>query len=92
MSDTYQQIYARDFQPGEGPHGWIQWKGTQVCIDLHCTCGIMGHIDGEFVYYARCAACGRVYALGQNVRLIELTPKEQADCAEGISNCIREFG
>lgn len=21
------------------PHGWIQWKGTNVCLDYHCVCG-----------------------------------------------------
>ena len=35
----------------DGPHGWIQWKGTDVCIDLHCECGSHGHVDGDFVYY-----------------------------------------
>jgi len=24
------------------PHGWVQWKGTDVCMDVHCACG---HID-----------------------------------------------
>ena len=22
------------------PHGWIQWKGTGVCMDVHCKCGV----------------------------------------------------
>jgi hypothetical protein len=33
-----------------GSHGWIQWKGTDVCMDIHCECGTLSHIDGEFAY------------------------------------------
>jgi hypothetical protein len=33
----------------------------------------------------------RVYALGQNVRLIELTAEEQIANREGIGNCCEEF-
>lgn len=38
----------------ERPFGWIQWKGTNVCIDLHCECGAHGHVDAEFLYFVRC--------------------------------------
>jgi hypothetical protein len=60
------------------PHAWIQWKGTNVCMDVHCSCGESGHIDAEFAYYYRCAHCGRGYAVGSSVRL---WPLSAAECA-----------
>ena len=65
--DVYDQDHA--ITP---PTGWIQWKGTQVCIDLHCTCGHLGHHDGDFFYFYKCPVCHRVYAVGQVVKLIPL--------------------
>lgn len=38
----------------EGSHGWIQWKGTNVCMDIYCECGYHGHIGDEFVYFVKC--------------------------------------
>lgn len=64
------------------PHGWIQWKGTHVCIDLHCECGFHGHVDGEFFYHWRCPKCDACYNVGQNVRLIKLTPEEIASVSQ----------
>lgn len=29
----------------EGPTGFIQWKGTDVCMDVYCKCGYHSHID-----------------------------------------------
>lgn len=51
------------------PHGWIQWKGTDVCMDIHCVCGESTHIDGEFMYYIKCGACGRVYECDGHIQL-----------------------
>lgn len=65
-------------------HGWIQWKGTSVCIDLYCICGAHGHIDEEFFYHYKCLACGRKYAVGANVALIELN-EEQAHFVESTT-------
>lgn len=68
----------------EGPHGWIQWKGTDVCIDLYCKCGHHGHVDAEFFYHYRCPKCQRGYRVGMNVALYEMTP-EQVRYVEGGS-------
>jgi len=76
MEDFYKQVYSQD-NPDNIPHGWIQWKGTDVCVDLHCACGHHGHFDGYFFYFYECPACRAKYALGQNVKLIPLT-EEQA--------------
>jgi hypothetical protein len=39
------------FDTSKDPHGWIQFKGTKLCMDVYCKCGTHTHIDGEFVYY-----------------------------------------
>lgn len=93
MSDPlgYDAIYSQDFggrNPSEA-HGWIQWKGTDVCIDLHCSCGHHGHVDGDFFYYYRCPKCQRAYAVGQNVKLIALTP-EQTEAAEKLDSLMTD--
>jgi hypothetical protein len=75
----YDEIYNQDFQPqGNDAHGWIQWKGTDVCMDTHCKCGYHGHVDVDFFYHYECPECHRKYAVGQNVKLIEMT-QEQID-------------
>jgi len=71
----YREVYSQDNPEGDA-YGWIQWKGTNVCIDLHCKCGYHDHFDGDFFYYFECPKCHRKYAVGQNIKLIELT-KEQ---------------
>lgn len=78
--NDYDAIYGEDDAAHEGkPHGWIQWKGTRPCIDLHCSCGAHGHIDASyFFYHYKCVACGQKYALGQCIRLIPLTPEQVA--------------
>jgi hypothetical protein len=59
----------------DGPaHLWVQWNGTNLCADVHCECGAWGHIDGNFLYAIKCAACGQVWTLGQNVELIKGNP------------------
>ena len=46
---------------------FIQWKGTDVCLDFSCVCGAQGHFDGDFAYGLRCFACGAVYEMGTQV-------------------------
>ena len=53
------------------PSTYIQWKGTDVCMDVRCVCGAHGHIDAEFAYYIECGACHRVYETGTEVTLTE---------------------
>lgn len=71
----YEQVYSQD-NKDDRPHGWIQWKGTDVCIDLHCACGHHGHCDASFFYFYRCPGCGASYAVGQVVKLIRLTDEQ----------------
>lgn len=54
------------------PHGWVQWKGTDVCMDIHCKCGYHSHIDAEFAYNVECPQCHTVYMCNGYIELIEL--------------------
>ncbi len=66
------------------PHGWIQWKGTDVCMDIHCACGEMSHVDATFAYHVKCPHCGRIYFCNGNIELIELE-QDPVDCVvEGV--------
>ncbi|KQP81594.1 hypothetical protein [Aeromicrobium sp. Leaf291] len=46
---------------------FIQWKGTQVCLDFRCPCGADGHLDATFAYFVLCPVCGQEYELGTQV-------------------------
>ena len=46
---------------------FIQWKGTDVCLDFYCPCGAHGHLDGSFAYNVRCPMCGSVFEMGTQV-------------------------
>lgn len=52
-------------------HGWIQFKGTNLCMDLRCDCGQLSHIDGDFLYFMKCGYCGKTYELNGRIELIE---------------------
>jgi len=52
--------------------GFIQWKGTDVCMDLHCECGHHNHYDGYFAYTIKCRKCGALYAPSCNVEMIKI--------------------
>ena len=73
----------------DGPHGWIQWKGTNVCMDVHCVCGAHAHVDTDFCYFLRCDHCSRVYRVECNLPLHELSP-EAAAYLERSASLIRE--
>jgi hypothetical protein len=60
-------------------HGWIQWKGTSVCMDIHCKCGALAHVDADFAYHVKCVHCGTVYMCNGHIELIELT-EEPENC------------
>ena len=59
-----------------GANATIQWKGTDVCMDVHCPCGTHSHIDDEFVYFLRCPGCGVAYKVGERVTLTPMTADE----------------
>jgi hypothetical protein len=77
LQNFYKQVYTQD-HPEERPFGRIQWKGTDVCIDLYCQCGTHLHFDGDFMYFIRCFHCKQVYAVGTVVKLIPLDSEQTA--------------
>lgn len=66
MSDRNEEF---PFTTPEGSDAsmFIQWKGTKVCMDFHCPCGVDGHVDDWFAYYIHCTGCGTVYEMGTQV-------------------------
>lgn len=74
MSAEFDRVQKESPVDTNQPHGWIQWKGTNVCIDLRCECGADGHLDGDFVYAVKCGKCGAIYALDAHVKLIPTKP------------------
>jgi hypothetical protein len=71
MSQSHLDVESPQFT-GK-PHAWIQWKGTDVCADIHCSCGTHSHFDGDFMYFVRCPQCQKVWEVGTHVTLHEPT-------------------
>jgi len=69
-------LEGRTFLPE--PAARIQWKGTEVCMDVYCDCGAQYHIDGEFCFFVKCPKCGRTFAVAPGVPLVEV-PNDDAD-------------
>jgi hypothetical protein len=51
------------------PSVFMQWKGTDLCADFHCTCGAHGHVHGDFVYGIRCSSCAAVFIMPHTLAL-----------------------
>ena len=70
----------------DGGDAFIQWKGTDVCMDVFLPCGCTPHIDGDGGWFVRCD-CGRVWQLGTRV---EVTPVPEDQAAQIDPVLIRE--
>ena len=68
------------------PHGWVQWKGTAVCMDIYCKCGFHSHIDADFAYNVQCPECDTVYMCNGHIELIELEEVPKT-CVEVGDSC-----
>ncbi|WP_319502559.1 hypothetical protein [uncultured Draconibacterium sp.] len=66
------------FQKHNDFDGFIQWKGTDVCMDFHCECGQHNHYDGYFGYEVKCKKCGTHYAPSCNVEMIKITDSDNS--------------
>lgn len=66
------------------PNNFIQWKGTDVCIDLTCSCGRSTHYDGDFLYAWKCP-CGKIWEMGDEV------PMKEVDPVVGQPPCMQDF-
>ena len=86
MSDPWYRLCAKFTNFGELPEGtpcgWIQWKGTDVCMDVRCKCGETTHLDADFAYLIQCGACGRMYWPNSHVSLLELEGEDRKDAEE----------
>jgi hypothetical protein len=60
------------------PYGWIQWKGTDVCMDVHCACGALLHVDADFCYFVQCPYCNQTYECSGFIDLIPVPPQPDA--------------
>lgn len=49
------------------PSAYIQWKGTDICMDFHCECGAFCHFDGDFAYTVKCPHCQMVWEMPTTV-------------------------
>jgi hypothetical protein len=58
--------------PGTDAQCFIQWKGTEVCMDFYCACGYHGHVDEGFAYYVQCYSCGALYETGTQVKFVRV--------------------
>jgi hypothetical protein len=58
------------------PHGRIQWQGTEVCIDLLCSCGTRWHEDEEGLFETICPSCQQWYVIDPYVMLRPITEQE----------------
>ena len=72
LADSHPRVmrFTPDFSEIDGTSVFIQWKGTDVCLDFHCECGEAGHFDGDFAYQLRCGACQRVWDLPHTLALV----------------------
>lgn len=49
------------------PSVFVQWKGTDVCMDFHCECGAFCHFDGFFAYTVQCPHCKTVWEMPSKI-------------------------
>lgn len=82
MSELFEKYSELHRPPSSEAHGWLQWKGTDVCMDFHCKCGHQTHLDCDFTYYIECGKCHRVYWPNAYVWMTELTADEAASVAD----------
>ena len=76
MSNNLEEFPSLNFSH-TAPCGWIQWKGTNVCVDIECVCGGSFHFDGDFMYHVLCPKCERVYECDGHIKLHELKFKPE---------------
>lgn len=77
--------WHRQTRPADdSPHAWIQWKGTDVCMDIRCPCGELSHIDADFTYYVECPGCHQRYMTNGHIELVPLTSAESEAVADQV--------
>jgi hypothetical protein len=79
-----EELWALQPVPDSDASMFIQWKGTELCVDFYCPCGHHGHYDGGFAYFLLCPNCETTYELGTQVRVRKVTDVTPGDPAVGI--------
>lgn len=79
IAKTTEEAWDIQDHKDDEPHAWIQWKGTDACMDIHCSCGSLSHVDGYFAYHVKCPSCGKVFFCNGHIELIELE-QEPDEC------------
>lgn len=52
---------------------FIQWKGTNLCMDFYCPeCGEHSHFDGYFAYAIECPYCETQFKMPQDVPVTKI--------------------
>lgn len=75
--------------PYPGGNTFIQWKGTNVCMDWICpVCDEQYHVDADFCYFLKCLECGSLFKVGTAVSLTlqDSTTDENDKCVVASSS------
>jgi len=64
---------------GEPLSTFIQWKGTDLCMDWFCEDGHQNHWDGYFAYEIECETCSKKYYPNSSVMLNKEKPDFMKD-------------
>ncbi len=72
MGPTWMYYGGGDTQDGVA-HIFLQWKGTEACMDIWCECGSGMHLDAGLVYQLKCMDCGALYLLPSSLPLQKIT-------------------
>jgi hypothetical protein len=80
----------------EVPHVFVQWKGSNVCLDLTCpVCGTSAHYCGNFAYFLECPVCGRLWELSWYIEVrdgSDVPEEERTQSLLPLPNTIRRRG
>ena len=82
LANSHDEAWTLQDIRQDKPHGWIQWKGTNVCMDIHCRCGEISHIDAEFCYYVKCPYCNTVYFCNGHIEFIRMAESANVEAKE----------
>ena len=75
---------------GDRPGVFLQWKGTDACLDFYCTCGEQFHFDGFFGIQLTCGACGQTWELPHMLVPEAVEPDRQLKIVFEDKDVIRE--
>jgi len=66
---------------------FIQWKGTDICMDFYCKCGYYNHYDGYFAYHVQCFGCKQIYKMADSIEMEEVLASDSIEPIQDY-NCI----